>query len=745
MNANGTISFTASVAVQAPIAQLLTYLVPVDLVDAVRPGQLVEVPLGKGRRRGVIAALESYLNEGLELKAIERILELRPLFERPLLETLLKAADYYLIAPGELFFTALPPVLRRQKLPGQQRQVAAVELVGENLRPEMRLGPKSRKIIDHLRQHSGPVALGKLEEHFTGARSIVKSLAAKNLVRIVQVPSAKEQAGAPILMSAEAAAITLTPAQQAALDRICAALEAGRTENFLLQGVTGSGKTEVYLRAIERALELGRGALLLVPEIALTPQLVSRVVAHLGDGVAVLHSGLSPLERATQWRKLWQRQARVAVGTRSAVFAPVGETGLIIVDEEHDSSYKQSETLPYHGRDLALLRGQRERAVVVLGSATPSAESYFRARQGKLHHLRLDQRVTGQPLPRVTISDLRSELSGTGPGGEIIGGELALAIAETLDRGEQAILFLNRRGFASFALCRQCGQSLRCPNCSVALVYHLRLKRLVCHYCGATAVVSESCPACGARRLELFGLGTEKCEEELSRRFPGARLLRLDADSANSRLRLQEILSRFASHQADILVGTQMVTKGHDIPGVTLVGVVLAELGLNLPDFRAFERTFQQLVQAAGRAGRGKQPGRVIIQTFLPEHPCLQAAAAQQVDTFLQEELMRRERAGFPPAGYSLMVRVSHPQQQAGRELVRRIFDLFLRYDGKQLRLLGPAPAPIERIAGRYRFQLLVLAAERRWLLYSARRVQAALPPSGGGRVVFDVDPQDML
>jgi primosomal protein N' (replication factor Y) len=414
-----------------------------------------------------------------------------------------------------------------------------------------------------------------------------------------------------------------------------------------------------------------------------------------------------------------------------------------VVHEEHDSSYKQSERLPYHARDLALVRGREEKAVVLLGSATPSAESLHRTREGRMTPLSLPRRVQQRPLPALEVVDLKRELLDPGERPHVLGPRLSQALAETLDRGEQAILFLNRRGYSSVALCRDCGQGVRCENCSVALTHHLREGMLRCHYCGLATAVPRQCRACGGGRIALFGLGTEKCEEEVRRRFPGARIARLDSDTASGRDVLRETLERFAAGDLDVLVGTQMVTKGHDIPGVTLVGVVLADLGLQVPDFRAAERTFQLLVQVAGRAGRGQRPGTVVVQTFLPLHPAIQAAREGDVQAFMERELQRRRQLGYPPAQRLLLVRSQHESEEEAASGARRAAEAFRRLAQGRITVLGPSPAPLERLRGQYRHQMLAKCSSIGLLLQAAVRVRDSVRTRA--RLNFDVDPFDML
>ena len=731
------------VAVSAPIRNLFTY----SVAGEVEVGILVEVPFGKGVKRGVVVELlDAPPDGGMKIKAVRQVVEERPVLSRPMIRTLLWAADYYLAPVGEMIFAALPPPMRKKGRASSEKSVlvaAAEGSVGEERLLELvGRAPLQARVLRRL-TGSGQVDVPALEREIPGARAALRALEKKGLVRIEK--RARLRRPRPAGLPEPEVVTRLTAGQEVALDALVGALDRGGYQAFLLHGVTGSGKTEVYLRAIAHALSAGRGAILLVPEISLTPQLLSRVTARFGGKVAVLHSGLSAGERLDEWRRLQQGEALVAVGARSAVFAPVRNPGLLVVDEEHDSSYKQSERLPYSGRDLAMVRAREEGGLVLLGTATPSVESYAHARSGRSTLLRLDERVQQRTLPRVEVVDLKETLPDPVERVHTIGPYLADCLAETLDRGEQAILFLNRRGYSSFALCKDCGQSVKCENCSVALVHHLKEKRLRCHYCGLSSGVPSRCGHCGGGRIQLFGLGTEKCEEEVRRRFPGARVIRMDSDSTTRRGALVEMISRFASGEADILVGTQMVTKGHDMPRVTLVGVVLADLGIHLPDFRASERTFQLLMQVAGRAGRGERPGRVVVQTFLPTHESVVLAKEHRFEEFFEKELSRRRNLGYPPRKRLLLIRASHPDREVVAKLARRVAAAVRRAGDGCLEVLGPVASPLARLRGRHRWQMLVKSPTVKALQEASNTVLQRLKLPGGAKILFDVDPQDML
>ena len=545
-----------------------------------------------------------------------------------------------------------------------------------------------------------------------------------------------------------AVAPPLTQAQAAALAEILAGVQSEAYAAYLLFGVTGSGKTEVYLQAIAAALSAGKTALVLVPEIALTPQLGARFRARFGDEVATFHSGLSQAERQTEWERVADGRARIGLGARSALFLPLRRLGVVVVDEEHESSFKQDESPRYHARDLAVWRARAEGATIVLGSATPSLETWHNAALGRYRRLDLPERVSSRPLPPVEVVPLQSsERVGSG----IFTKVLLDALTETFGKGEQAILFLNRRGYAPYVFCRECGHSFRCLACDVALTLHQRRGRLVCHYCGETHNAPDACPSCAGVQVETFGLGTERVEEEVRLLFPQVALARLDRDTVRRRQDLEQVLRSFRRGQAQLLVGTQMVAKGHDFPGVTLVGVIAADASLNFPDFRAAERTFQLLAQVAGRAGRGDKPGRVIVQAFEHGHYAVQAAAQHNYEGFVREELRHREELGYPPHGHLVRIRYEGENEAQTRKAaeddacaLRLAAEAAIQVPGvADVLLLGPAPAPLARLRGLFRHHILLKGPSRaalRAVLTGVGQRQAR-----GVRTVVDVDPVNML
>ena len=778
-------------ALNVPAADgVFTYRIARDL-GAAEPGRRVLVPLGRRRETGIV------LGPGQpqeEVRDAIRLLDDAPLLTAEIVALVRWAAAHYLSPLGPALKAALPPGLDvrdalvprlteagraaleegQLDLPGQEEEprqalrrlgaggklsrAQAAELVRRGLaalvreeaRPRvaeqlvemaaaapgapadaLRRAPRQAEILAWLLARGGPVPVEEIAAAFPRARPHLRALAQRKVVTIDRVPAGP----APV---AEAPwgdqTHDPTPAQAEALRELSASIGSGAFAPFLLHGVTGSGKTWVYLEAIARARALGLGALALVPEIALTPQLAGRFRARFGDDVAVLHSGLSDPERVAEWRRVRDGRAGIVVGARSAVFAPVARLGIVIVDEEHEPSYKQEERLRYHARDLSLVRAQKAGAVAVLGSATPSLETLRRAQEGRLRVLRLPHRVEARPLPSVRLVKRRVS-------DELLTPELALALRETLDRGEQAILFLNRRGHTRTLICAGCGAAVGCPNCSVALVLHRAgSERLRCHLCGHEEGLRQACAGCGSRSLTPYGGGTEKVEEQLEAIAPRARVARLDRDAAGGPGQAAAVLARFARRQLDVLVGTQMVAKGHDFPGVTLVGVLDADGPLHLPDFRAAERCVQLLTQVSGRAGRGLAPGRVLVQAFKPD------AVSLDYDAFAAAELRRREELRFPPFARLVAVRLSGNSEPRVRGAAERaaVAARRLASAGEPVDVLGPAPAPLARVRGKYRYQLLLRAGEHAPLHRIARALQASIRVSGV-QLAADVDPVALL
>jgi primosomal protein N' (replication factor Y) len=546
----------------------------------------------------------------------------------------------------------------------------------------------------------------------------------------------------------DAGPVELTGEQREAVTAIEDAVRSRRAETFLLHGVTGSGKTEVYLRAVADALAAGRQALVLVPEIPLTHQILARLRGRFGDRLAVLHSGLTPNERLAQWERLRCGEMPIAVGARSALFAPIANLGVIVMDEEHDAAYKSEDGFRYHARSLALRRARHESCPLVLGSATPALETRFAAERGRIRRLRLAHRIGSRPLPAVQVVDLARERAAVPRGRKLVlSPPLLRALKETLAARAQSILFLNRRGFSTQIACVDCQHVARCKNCDIALTYHARAHALRCHYCDYQTPPPERCPGCGSDKASLLGIGTERVEEEVRAQLPDARVARLDRDTTAKRGTVESVLRQLASGELDVLIGTQMVAKGHDFPGVRLVGVINADLGLHLPDFRAAERTFQLLTQVAGRAGRGPLPGRVILQTWTPDHYAIRPAVSHDYERFYAEECKQREPLGYPPFGRLALVRVSAEDEALAREAATRLAAAAREAAGTGgPEVLGPAPAAIARLRGQYRYQVLLKHGSAERLHSVGRELLAAagrLPP--GVRFSIDLNPLDML
>ena len=744
----------ADVALPVPVAHAFTYVVPASLAPRPRRGSQVVCPFGSRRLLGVVVALRRG-SPPAGAKSLAAVTEDgTPLVPEDLLDFLGELARYYLAPIGEVVRLALPPATRQTEdavrepalFRAKSGALSARRVRWAVLRDDAALEPTLRGQALAVWRHLGEVReaeVARLVSTWGNARAAVAMLEKAGLVRILEREALLDPFFAERV--AHEPAPVLTDAQELAVRRLGDAIVEGRPSTFLLHGVTGSGKTEVYLSAIAAVRSAGRGALVLVPEIALTPQLVARYRGRFGDDVAVLHSGLTARERHGMWKRLHRGEVLVAIGARSALFAPIKKLGLIIVDEEHDSSFKQEEGVRYHARDMAILRAHRANGVIVLGSATPSLESEYLTRTGRAEKLRLPGRARAQAMPRVELIDLRR--MGAGPTGDKrLSLPLHRAIEDTLARGEQAILFLNRRGFAPGVRCQACGELAACPACSVALTFHRRSGgTLACHYCGYTRPSAPRCEKCGEASLLLEGLGTEKLEDTLIAAFPGARVARLDRDVASGK-GVEKILARVRAREVDLLVGTQMVAKGHDLPHVTLVGVINADAALSIPDFRAAERGFQLLVQVAGRAGRGEAPGRVLLQTYDPEQPAIVFAAKHDVDGFIDRELENRHELGYPPFSRIALIRVEATAEADASSTAAVLAEAARKTGVVGVDVLGPAPAPLVRLRNRFRYRVMLRAADRRAL----RTVLVALHTMRGEvpkkvRVSFDVDPMQML
>jgi primosomal protein N' (replication factor Y) len=693
------------VAVPFPIDHPFTYRVPAGEEGRAVVGVRVLVPFGRRKITGIVTAItDASALGGREAKELLAFLDDAPYVSARHLEFLAASARECLAPMGEMLRAALPRGLPRREAPPTPRTETFYRAVPGT--PDAGMTPKQRQVYAAVRD-SGGLSGADLTARVPGGAEAARRMAAKGM--LVGVTRSKPVGLSAAHLPAASGDLTPTPHQEAALSRIGVSIASGGHAVFVLHGVTGSGKTEVYLRAAEQARATGRQAIFLVPEIALTPQLLGRVRARFRDGVAVLHSGLSPAERASQWRMIRAGEVFLCVGARSAIFSPFLRPGLIVVDEEHDAAYKQEDGVRYQARDLALLRGRMEGAVVLLGSATPSAESYHRARTGGATLLSLPDRIGVRGMPEIAVLDLSARSDRRGAD-RYFSPELEAAIDETLSRGEKAMLFLNRRGFAAALTCLDCGTTVQCKNCQVSLTYHREYEGLLCHYCNVRRKEPEECAKCGGHRLAQVGIGTERLLSWVSKRWKEARVARLDSDVTRKRGAYAEVLSGMQQGEVDILVGTQMIAKGHDFPEVTLVGILLADMSMSFPDFRAAERTFQILTQVSGRAGRGDRPGKVLLQTLSPDSPCIRKAAEHDYEGFMKEELAAREAMGYPPYGRMLLLRLWGGRQDAVREaadLVARALSGPMSERG--VRVLGPAPSPVARVKRRFHYQVLLV------------------------------------
>ena len=741
-----------SVAVPVPTLDLLSYRVPEgELPPPV--GARVVVPIGTRSVTGIVVAHQPHPPDGVPedtIKPYARALDARAFVPPGVVELARWTAEYYAAGAGAAITAVLPPKSRDERVDARRtRRVASITAAGLGaLEDGGTLTPRQREALDILQ--GAPAGLGMPELAGRGAGAdVIGRLARRGWVALRQEPVERDPFDATTYVAPPIdAGRRLTEEQRGALERLTALAATGRFHVALLHGVTGSGKTEVYLRLAAGVRQADRQVLMLVPEIALTPAVSALFHQAFGRSVAVQHSGLSDGERHDQWQRIRSGEVGVVVGTRSAVFAPLERVGLVIVDEEHDASYKQEESPRYNGRDVAIVRGQRAGALVVLGSATPSMESYHRAVIGKYERVVLERRVHDRPLASVAVVDMREEYAAAGPD-VIVSRALRAAIADRIEHRMQAVILLNRRGYSTAVFCRQCAGTVDCPNCSVSLVIHgtgPATRRARCHYCNYSVRVPATCPACAAPYLEQTGYGTERVEAEIAAMFPGARVARVDRDVTRRRGALEDVLMRFRRREIDLLVGTQMIAKGHDFPGVTLVGVVSADVGLGMADFRSAERTFQLLTQVAGRAGRGESPGEAIVQTLYPDHYSIRLACLQDYARFYERELQFRTAMRYPPV-VSLINTIVRSRTFSGAmddasDVVARLRSR--GHDDGRFRVLGPAPAPLGRLRGEFRVQFLLKGTHRRGMR-DALQAALAARPDVARRTTVDIDPLSVL
>ena len=733
------------------VAQTFTYRLTSEQSAKAKPGARIKVPFGRKLITAYIVAIHDQLPVNLELaeedlKDANSLVDLEPVCTPEILQLARWVADYYASPLGEVIKATLPPGINP---PPQGSFVKAKLRRFVRLQTTRDSGPKKttdkqQRVLDVLAQNGAMALQALLKEAGVGAAT-VSSLEKKRLVEIYDEAVRRDPlAHAPSLPAED---FTLTRAQSEVLQAIKQQVDEQTYSAFLLHGVTGSGKTEIYIRAMHAALERGRSAMMLVPEIALTPVFSQRLRSHFGDQVAIFHSSLQRGERFDEWTRVRNGEARVVIGTRSAVFAPVQNLGLIVVDEEHESTYRQQESPYYNARDTAIVRAQKESATVVLGSATPSLESFHNARTGKYRLLTLPERIAARPMAPARIVDMRSVFVRHGKP-RVFSDELLDAIQRTHERGEQSIILLNRRGYSSFILCRSCGETIQCPNCDVTLTYHRSERIIICHYCNHRQAVPKVCPSCGKKYIYYVGEGTEQLEELLTQLFPALRVARIDRDTTARRRVFEQSLADFSAGKIDTLVGTQMLAKGHDFPNVTLVGVVSVDAGLALPDFRSAERTFQLITQVAGRAGRGPRPGQVLIQTYHPYHYALRHACAQDYEGFYNEETHYRQNHSYPPfvALASLLVHGPDLGRVRNDSLELRK-QLDAANEQRKCRILGPAPAPLSRLKGEHRFQLLLKSRSRRHLREVADAALKSVAENGINlrSVNLEIDPVSIM
>ena len=782
----------ARVSLEIALRKEFDYSIPAALAGQVDVGSRVQVPFGPRKILGVVTAVAEESGQA-NLKPILKVIGGQTLVTPKVLKLARWIGEYYCCAPETALKSVLPEAVRKEDAGWRERLVVRVLPVTGEV-PKL---PKRQQDVWTLVEERREILLSELVELAATTAATVRKLEDRGLLQITSEISERDPYARETILATQP--ITMNPAQAAALEKIKAAMDGRKDEvrmmndetktvqtvapassfitphsTFLLHGVTGSGKTEVYLQAIAHALEQGKGAIVLVPEISLTPQTVERFKARFSSGklqtlVAVLHSHLSAGERHDEWHKIRQGRARIVIGARSAIFAPVEPLGLIIVDEEHEHSYKQEEAPRYHARDVAVMRGQMEAAVVVLGSATPSMESFYNCQRGKFTLLELPERVDNQKMPHVRVVDMRQAMR-DGKGPPLFSPQLKEAITQRLERGEQTILFLNRRGYSTSLQCPKCGYVANCPNCSVSLTYHRVDQKLSCHICGHSEKVPAVCPepTCKNPAIRYAGTGTQKVEEVLAKLFPKARVKRMDADTMKRKDDYRQVLGDFRTGKIDILVGTQMIAKGLHFPNVTLVGIIYADMALHQPDFRAGERTFQLLTQVAGRAGRGDVEGEVFVQAFTPFHPAIQYARRHDFVGFYEQEIEFREQLKYPPASRVALLtlkgrnedKVKFSAEHLKRELEKKLggskvqnpnpkvtaAGTTLHFEPRTLDLVisGPAPAPLLRAENFYRYQIMLRTRAMSRLSAALARLSATLVFPDDVTLAVDIDPVDL-
>jgi len=733
----------ARVVFNRPVDKAFHYAVPEALRERLAAGMRVRAPFGRGNQTAIgycvgLVDESDYPN----LKSVQSIVDAEALVDEPMLELTRWMAEYYACSWGQVLEAVVPAGVKKQSgTRVVQLLVAKPDICSDVIE---KLPAKQAGALKLLMQSSRPLSVRELASAAGCSLGPVEALKRRELVDVVEQRLEDFGDVAPAPQRQEP--FTPNEDQAAALKTVLGLIDKGGFQPALLYGVTGSGKTEVYLQAIERVVGQGREAVVLVPEISLTPQTIQRFRSRF-DHVAVLHSHLTDVERHYHWRRIAAGEAQVVIGARSAIFAPARRLGLIVIDEEHETSFKQDTVPRYHARDVAVKRAALEGIPIILGSATPSLESWQNARAGRYALLELPRRVADRPMPKVTLVDMREQGRSGSPFG-VLSRPLAVAMHDALEAGGQVILFLNRRGFHTYVHCPLCGFVLRCHHCDIGLVYYRRRKMAVCHYCDYQTPAPEACPACNGRKLRYQGLGTERLEQEIAAQFPDHPTVRMDSDTMRAPGSHERSLSAFRKGEVPILLGTQMIAKGLDFPNVTLVGVINADTALAIPDFRAAERTFQLVAQVAGRTGRSQRGGRVIVQTFNPEHPSIIAAASHDFVGYADGELPARKEHGYPPFGRLARIIFRGRDAQGTGAFAGEVADRIrtnIKQSGQPASLLGPAPAPVGQIKGKHRFHLLVTGRTRGAVTAALAGLADEVQPPAGIQFAIDVDPINML
>lgn len=738
----------AKVVVEIALDREFDYQVPDALSATVRLGSRVQVPFGHSTARGYVVGFADH-SDRHDLKSIAALISPKPLINETMLKLARWIADYYAATIEQAIRTVLPCAVRRKgagfientivTLAPTLREVGTPD--NATLNALRKRAPKQAAVLDVL-QRDGALPLTVLARAAGTTSAVVKSLADKKLVVLTRATALRDPLADQVILPTEPQA--LFPEQAAALGLVKQAMDTLKPSVVLLHGVTGSGKTEVYLQAIRYGLDQGRGAIVLVPEISLTPQTVERFRSRFGGTIAVLHSHLSDGERHDEWYRIYEGKARIVVGARSALFAPVERLGLIVVDEEHEPSYKQAEAPRYNARDVAVMRGRLEPCAVLLGSASPALESFCNVRNGKYALAQLAHRVDHRQMPRMRIVDMRVEAEQSGRM-DVFSRDLVEAIRQRLDQAEQTMLFLNRRGFSTSVLCPACGYVAVCTHCAVKMTWHKGCDEIRCHICGRVQRTPARCPKCGVPTLKFSGIGTQRVEAIMRTLFPKARIERMDADTTTHKHAYGRILGDFKAGKIDVLIGTQMIAKGLHFPGVTLVGVICADLSLHMPDFRAAERTFQLLLQVAGRAGRGDVPGEVIVQTFAPFNPAIQAARRLDYQGFCDQELESRKELLYPPFAHLICITLESLRAEAVQRTAQALAARLAPALPKAVILAGPIPAPLSRAKGHYRFQIIMRATSVKAMTLPLKEALKALRCPPGVRIAVDVDALSMM